>query len=539
MLTRAVNAQFAPVSGSFESMVKKRPMLPSGHSLADAPAVRSVLHCDERCELYSLNSSDTHETVLLLVRHRGDPSTEMDRLRKWWAAQDPQILTLRRSLDAAVCPRNSSGAVLELKGCRLEDQSFANAKEDILKRLFRVILDVVDRGLSVEMCPDFNPGLAWMGADESTMCTLLPLNGNVPSEADQVRHVAMAFHAVVTGIQSEPSVSSLPPLVRWSKFSGDELSRVVDRCVATAAAKSRITTIAGLKNALGCENKRDANSPEGSSASSSTVGVSAAGQGLDKVAGMHALKELLRREVVDPVRNPEPYRRYGLSIPNGILLYGPPGCGKTYIARHLAKELGHYFVEVIPSEIASPYIHQSVIRIRELFDAAAEQAPAVVFIDEFEALVPQRGELGGHQQYKAEEVNEFLAHLNACSERNIFVIAATNQAEKVDSAVRRTGRLDKLIYVGPPDPDARREMLALHLKGRPVSADVSLESLAKVLEGYSASDICFLVDEAAREALRSAEDISNESFRRAMRRIPPSVPPEMEAQYRAFEQRGL
>src|ERR1700756_3602980 len=105
---------------------------------------------------------------------------------------------------------------------------------------------------------------------------------------------------------------------------------------------------------------------------------------------MRVLKELLRREVVAPIKDPEPFRRYGLSVPNGILLYGPPGCGKTYIARHLAEELGHYFVEIIPSELATPFIHGSVIKIRTMFDAAAERAPAVVFIDEFEALVPSR-----------------------------------------------------------------------------------------------------------------------------------------------------
>jgi transitional endoplasmic reticulum ATPase len=163
----------------------------------------------------------------------------------------------------------------------------------------------------------------------------------------------------------------------------------------------------------------------------------------------------------------------------------------------------------------------------------------VVFIDEFEALVPSRGELGGHQQYKAEEVNEFLAHLNSCSEKKIFVIAATNRPEKIDSAVRRTGRLDKLIYVGPPDLEARREMLALHLEGRPVAADFDVGALAETLEGYSASDIHFLVDEAARDALKTVQDITNESFRSARVRVQPSVTSEIEAQYRSIEQRGL
>lgn len=171
--------------------------------------------------------------------------------------------------------------------------------------------------------------------------------------------------------------------------------------------------------------------------------LSATSGGLNRVAGMHALKKLLQREIVEPVRNPEPYKRYGLSIPKGILLYGPPGWGKTYIARQLAEELGHRFIEVIPSEIGSPYIHQSVLRIREIFNSAESQAPSVTFIDEFDALVPSRSAMGGHQQYKAEEVNEFLAHLNGCSERRVLVIAATNQADRIDSAVRRTAAWTK------------------------------------------------------------------------------------------------
>jgi TonB family protein len=262
-------------------------------------------------------------------------------------------------------------------------------------------------------------------------------------------------------------------------------------------------------------------------------------RGLAKVAGMHALKELLRREVVEPVRNPEPYRRYGLSIPNGILLYGPPGCGKTYIAQHLAEELGHYFIEVIPSEFASLWMHGSVTRIRELFDRAVEKAPTILFIDEFEALVPARRELGGWQQWKAEEVNELLTHLNRSSEKKIFVIAATNEPSKIDPAMLRTGRLDKHIYVGPPDQEARREMLALHLKGRPVAPDLDLAVLAAALDYYSASDIRFMVDEAAREAMLRDEDIHHGSFQSAMARIPRSFGPETESQYRLIEQRGF
>lgn len=520
-------------------MIKKRPTLPTGYSLAGLPPVVNVLHSDERCELYSLAASGTGETTLLLVRRPDGRSTETRRLTNWWAIQPPQVLTVLKVLSLEQSPPNFSAAALELRGRRLENENLTEAKEGSLKRLFHSMLDLVDRGLSVGMYPDFDPSLTCLSTDEAAMCALLPLDGQLLPEIDQVRLVASGFYRFATGIEPGRLAGGVPSLRRWSKFCGEELSRIVDRCVAAPSPKIGITTLSGLSNALGRERTEGLNSLKSSSEVRATSMSSAQVQGLDKVAGMHALKALLRREVVAPIRNPEPYQRYGLFIPNGILLYGPPGCGKTYIARQLAEELGHYFVEIIPSELASPYVHQSVIRIREVFDAAAKQAPAVMFIDEFEALVPSRAELGGHQQYKAEEVNEFLAHLNGCTEKKIFVIAATNQPEKIDPAVRRTGRLDKLIYVGPPDAEARREMLALHLEGRPVAAEFDLGVLAEALEGYSASDIRFLVDEAARDALRRAQDITHESFRSAMARVQPSVTPEIEAQYRSIEQRGF
>lgn len=255
---------------------------------------------------------------------------------------------------------------------------------------------------------------------------------------------------------------------------------------------------------------------------------------------MADLKEQLTLEVIGPFRDPELFRRYRVSLPNGILFFGPPGCGKTYIARALAQELGWSFQYCRPSDVASPFIHDTVSRIRAVFTAAIEEkAPSIIFIDEFEAFVPARSELGAHQQYKAEEVNEFLANLEGCAERQVLVIAATNEPEKIDPAVRRSGRFDKLILIPPPDAEARRAMLEFHLRDRPVEASLDTAGIAAVLEGHSASDIKLLVDEAAKLALKRMELISTETLLAALGRVPASITPEDVQRYSAFRSRGV
>jgi AAA+ superfamily predicted ATPase len=261
-------------------------------------------------------------------------------------------------------------------------------------------------------------------------------------------------------------------------------------------------------------------------------------RGLSQVAGMADLKEQLMHEVIGPFKNPELYRRYRVSLPNGILFYGPPGCGKTYIARSLAEELGWSFQYCRPSDVASPYIHDTVSRIRAVFSAATEKAPSIVFIDEFEAFVPARSELGGHQQHKAEEVNEFLANLEGCAEHKVLVIAATNEPEKIDPAVRRSGRFDKLIFIAPPDAEARRSMLEFHLRDRPVEASLDTTGIATSLDGYSASDIKLLVEEASRMALKRAEAISTSTLLAAIKRVPASITTDDVQRYSAFRKRG-
>jgi SpoVK/Ycf46/Vps4 family AAA+-type ATPase len=516
-------------------LIQARPVLPVGHCVGDLPPVARALHVDQRCELYELNVTGDRRQLLLLAPTRGSTAIPSQALEAWWHLQPPNVMSEPRILKSAECPVNMTGGVFTTLGSLLEGETRMEDNPAALTQLCHAVLDLVERTLPNGKFPDLDPSLTIASSDFKSVASLLPQLGALRSEGDLVRLIAAAFYRYASGIDALSAKDGVPPLAQWAKSASKEIAAAVDGSLGPVDPKLRVTTLSRFGTLLG-RTKFSATRPDGVKVAAQ---IGPGGSGLDRVAGMHALKALLRRDVVGPVRDPEPYTRYGLSIPNGILLYGPPGCGKTYIARQLAEELGHYFVEIIPSELASPFVHQSVVRIRELFDDAAEHAPAILFIDEFEALVPQRGELGGHQQHKAEEVNEFLAQLNTCADRGIFVVAATNQPAKIDAAVRRTGRLDKLIYVGPPDLEARAEMLALHLGGRPVVPELKLNQLAKVLQGYSASDIRFLVDEASREAMQSFRDIDENTMRIAMTRIQASVTADVESQYRLIDQRGI
>ena len=217
------------------------------------------------------------------------------------------------------------------------------------------------------------------------------------------------------------------------------------------------------------------------------------------VAGMRDLKAMLERDVILPLQEPEIYARYRLNLPNGILLYGPPGCGKTFIARKLAEVAGFSFIEAKPGDLASIYVHGTQGKIAELFAGARKQAPCMIFFDELDAMVPNRsgGSVGHHY---ASEVNEFLVQLNECGKNNILVIGATNLPDRIDPAVMRPGRLDKKFFVGPPDYEARVELLRLCMANRPQEA-IDWHNCAAELDNYTCAEIEFVVNEAARNAL--------------------------------------
>ena len=246
------------------------------------------------------------------------------------------------------------------------------------------------------------------------------------------------------------------------------------------------------------------------------------GQGFSSIAGMQDLKDMIKLDVIDALNEKERYAEYGLTIPNGMLLYGPPGCGKTFFAEKMAEEIGFNFYQIKPSDIQSKWVNASQENIKKLFDEARENAPSIIFVDELDALVPNRDNSSvNHMNTSA--VNEFLAQMNNCGDDGVFIIGATNRPNSIDPAILRAGRLDKLIYLPPPDFDARRLMFKLYLKKRPTDLGLDYKGFATATENYVSSDIKFLCDEASRMALKQKSRISKEIILETIKNNKPSI----------------
>ena len=245
------------------------------------------------------------------------------------------------------------------------------------------------------------------------------------------------------------------------------------------------------------------------------------GPGFAAIAGMQELKDILKTEVIDVLHNPEEYARYGLTIPNGMLLYGPPGCGKTFFAKHFAEEVGFNFMMVTPSTLKSRYVNATQENIAKMFKEAEEHAPTIIFIDEMNELVPNRE--GDVHEMSRSAVNEMLAQMDRTGEKSIFIIGATNYPNMIDPAILRTGRLDKKYYLSPPDKEARKDMFEMYLKERPYDFGLNYDHLAQLTENYVSSDIKMIVDDASRKALKLHSRITMKILEETIKTIRPSV----------------
>ncbi|PSP25922.1 AAA family ATPase [Halobacteriales archaeon QH_10_67_22] len=260
----------------------------------------------------------------------------------------------------------------------------------------------------------------------------------------------------------------------------------------------------------------------------------------EDIGGLDRELEQVREMIELPMRHPELFETLGIEPPKGVLLHGPPGTGKTLMAKAVANEIDAYFTDISGPEIMSKYYGESEEQLREVFDEAEENAPAIVFIDEIDSIAPKRGETQGDVERRV--VAQLLSLMDGLEERGqVIVIGATNRVDAVDPALRRGGRFDREIEIGVPDKNGRKEILQVHTRGMPLTEDIDLEQYAENTHGFVGADLESLSKEAAMNALRrirpeldletdqiDAEvlehlEVTEQDFREALKGIEPSA----------------
>lgn len=260
----------------------------------------------------------------------------------------------------------------------------------------------------------------------------------------------------------------------------------------------------------------------------------------EDVGGLEEVKQELREAVEWPLKSPQMFKRFGVHPPRGILLYGPPGCGKTLLARAVATESEANFISIKGPEVFSKWVGESEKAVREVFRKGRMAAPSIIFFDEFDSLVPKRGAGYGDSRVTERVISQLLTEMDGIATlEDLLVVAATNRPDLVDSAVLRPGRFDRLIYVPEPDEEARKKIFEIYTKDMPLAENIDLSQLASLTKNYSGADVEAVCREAALTALRrnvEAKEVTMADFNEAMKRRGPTISPEMENWYKSFMQ---
>ena len=301
----------------------------------------------------------------------------------------------------------------------------------------------------------------------------------------------------------KPLVSVHPPMFEAMArtmdggIMSDELERLLESQLSEVGQKSRINVDV---EALSKERK----------------------MGFAEIAGMDELKQSLSQRVLWPLRHAEKALQYRLQLPNGILFYGPPGCGKTYFATKLAEELKWEMEFVSTASLGSAYQHETQGNIQKIFTKAEKYGHCVLCIDEIDGILSGRKE-GSTNSSHNDEVNEFLVQLNECHKRCILVIGTTNRKDIIDPAALRAGRFDLLIEVKAPDLEMRKRLFEMYLANRPLAEDIDIAELAEMSDGYASSDVPFVVNEAALFAAIADQPISQTHLTNVIKNHPSSL----------------
>ncbi|UPM42484.1 CDC48 family AAA ATPase [Halocatena salina] len=260
----------------------------------------------------------------------------------------------------------------------------------------------------------------------------------------------------------------------------------------------------------------------------------------DDVGGLNDPKSQVQESIEWPMNSPERFERLGISPPSGVLLYGPPGTGKTLMAKAVANETNANFISVRGPQLLSKWVGESEKAIRQTFRKGRQVSPTVIFFDELDSLAPNRGgEVGTNVSERV--VNQLLTELDGLEQmEEVMVIAATNRPDMIDPALIRSGRFDRLVYIGEPELEGRKQIFQIHTDDTPLAPDVSLRELAELTNGYVGSDIESICREAAIEALRDdpeTEDVEMRHFRKAMESVRPTITDDIRGYYEQIEDR--